>query len=101
MLYTMTKTVTAAGTRERLTATSTPVAWVMFSPIPTNTNPLFVGDSNVSSTRGTVVPKYSATAQNAVMFPPCGGVPNCYNLNQIYIDATTNGEGVMVTYFKL
>ena len=79
------KTVTTAGAAEALVAVSTAVSSgkkVSLKALHTNTNAIFIGGSTVDSTNG-----YH-------LYP---GEPlelSVTNLNIIYIDVTTNGEGV-------
>lgn len=87
-IVTGTKVVTNAETAEQLTATSTPIRGVWIScPQTTATDAVYVGDSNVSSTRGIVV--YSQS-------PPVFVKVN--NLNAIYVDVSSNGDSVAYAY---
>ena len=86
-LTTGSKTVTAAGTRERLVAvaSSVSVRGVSITAKPTNTGKVYLGDSTVASTN---TPPIAAGDDVALG----GGDP--LNLADIYIDVQVSGEGV-------
>lgn len=86
------KTVAAAGTRERLAASRTVADWVIVQALVANTNPVFVGGSTVAPTSG-----IRLASGDAYQFPPIGQGP-AYNLADIWVDVTTNGEGVQFLY---
>lgn len=94
MVYDGTASVTTAGTRVALSTTSQKAAWIIFKPKAANTNPVFIGGSTVSATSGYIL----TNGNNSVTFPPVADL-NGYDLSKIFIDATTNGEGVQFTYF--
>lgn len=78
-----TKTVAAAGTPEALVATSTKVGSVVIVPLRTNTNAVYVGVSSTNDTQHAEPPIVITAAEGEVI-----------DLNLIYIDVVTNGEGV-------
>lgn len=84
------RTVTTAGTDVALAASSTPAKWVTIQAQTDNTGWIAVGASGVDATEasGTGV---LLDAGESITIP-------CDNLNDIYIDATVNGEGVRYTY---
>jgi len=84
---TASKTVTTAGTAEQL-GEDISVSWVAIQAKTANTNPVFIGDFSVDSTNG-----YSLAALESIVLPVA-------NLNLIWLDATTNGEGVNIIYGK-
>ncbi len=73
-------TVTAAGTRVQLPGVACKIA--IIKALPANTNNIYLGDSAVSSANGHVL-----DAGDDVKVP-------IDNLNRLYIDADTAGEGV-------
>jgi hypothetical protein len=81
------KTVTAAGTRERLTALASNVAVrsVAITAKPANAGKVYVGDSAVSSS-------------NTPGLDPGDTIsiadPAPFNLSDVYVDAALSGEGV-------
>lgn len=83
------QTVTSAGTAVQLSTTSVPCKEVLVQAETDNTNPVTVGDANVVGALATR--KGIALSAGSVV------TIECTNLNQIYIDAVTNTEGV--TYF--
>jgi len=87
------KTVAAAGTAEKLVA-SGKATWVRIQALSANTNPIFVGDSNVDKTTD---PQCDLAAGEHVILDAAeaGGF---IDLSTIYIDVTTNGEGVNFLY---
>jgi hypothetical protein len=93
-----TKDVTTAGTRVALASSATLAVSVMIQAKSTNTGPIYIGGSTVSST------SYGArlTAGNSLSIEmPDMGMGGSYevDLSEIYIDAGTNGEGVSVVYY--
>ncbi len=79
--------VTTAGTRVQLSGTSVPASHVHLAAKPGNTQYIYVGDSNVSSTR------YSSRLGpgEEVDLPVS-------DLNKVYLDSDVNGEGVYPSY---
>jgi hypothetical protein len=75
------KTVASAGTAEVL-GVATAIQGVLIQALSTNTGNVYVGDSNVDSTNGYVLSRNASVAFDID------------NLNDIYIDVDTNGEGV-------
>jgi len=76
------KNITTAGTQLPLTATSDPVRSVCIKAKHANTNMIYIGKSTVSSTTG-----YVLDAGEVVCL-------DINDLNTVYIDSDTNGEGV-------
>lgn len=85
------KTVTTAGVRETLVATSTPAKYVKLIGLSTNTNPVVWGGSTVVAAAGT----RRGQALNAL--EASDWVP-IDDLVDIYLDVVTNGEGVSFVY---
>lgn len=88
-------TVTTAGTRVQVTATSTLCESILFQGHPSNTGKVYVGDSNVSATRGTSL---DAKIGYTVASNPKGDGSHLFDLSDYWVDAQTNGEKVKVSY---
>lgn len=86
VIVTTTKTVAAAGTAEQLPDVE--CSWATIQAKTGNTNPVFLGSSSVDSTNG-----YELAALESIVVPVS-------NLNLLWLDATTNGEGVNIMYGK-
>lgn len=96
-----------AGVRTRVTTTSTQAAWVHFEVVG-NTNTIYVGDSNVSSTNFLVTLQAGTAGRQAGydLKPP--GDPNnargvnggCFDLSKFYIDSAGTNSTCAVTYFQ-
>jgi hypothetical protein len=87
------KTVTTVGTEVQLVASSTPCLELTITALPTNTNLVAIGDVNVvaavSGRRGTPLsPGESITL----------GIDD---VQKVYLDSVTNGEGVCFTYIAI
>ena len=102
MIYDGNVAVTAAGTRQRLVPLTSPrivAAWITFQPqnsaagVPTNTGPVVIGGSDVTFAKGFVI----QNGDSAVAWPVSD--INGYDLHEIWVDATVNGEGVQYIYF--
>jgi len=87
------KTVSTAGTGEKLVASSTIVTGVIIQAKEANTNPVFVGDSGVDNTTS---PQITLDAGESVSIFPGEGFD--LDLAEFYVDVTTNGEGVDFLY---
>lgn len=77
------KTVTAAGTAEKLSATSVPCSQVTIKSLSTNSGIVYVGNADVSSTTG-----YELAAANSEVTIPID------DASKVYVDVASNGEGV-------
>ena len=86
-LTTGSKTVTAAGTRERLVAVASNVSAKAVSIIAkeSNTGLVYVGDDTIASTNSPDLNPGDAVQVNA---------EEPFNLSDIYLDVSVNGEGV-------
>jgi hypothetical protein len=80
------KTVTTAGTRVQLSATSVPCRYVIVTALVTNTDTIWLGSSTVAAGRGR--PLVSLQAEKL----------DINNLNKVYIDSVVNGEGCSYVY---
>jgi len=96
-----TKTITTAGTPERLVASETKVATVVIQALggdnangSKNTGKIKIGKSDVSFVRGVIlgIPTAGATAPSFTLESSKG--INEINLFEIWVDSGINGEGV-------
>ena len=87
-----TKSVTTAGTREALSSSDTAAISLTIQAKRGNTNAVFVGGSTVASTNG-----ISLTAGQTWEYTSAGR-EEAVLLSDVYIDATTNGEGITFNY---
>jgi hypothetical protein len=78
-------TVTTAGTAVQL-ASSTAIKSVTIRALASNTNKIYVGSSSVSSANG-----FQLSKQETVSL-------DVDNLNKVWLDCDTNGEGVTFIY---
>jgi len=84
-------TVTTAGTRVRLTSTSTPCSWVQVTALTSNTGQVNVGDVGVVAATGATERGIPLLAGDSVKYPT-------NDASNIYIDSRVNGEGVIWQY---
>ena len=91
------KTVAVAGTRDRLSASSVPVAQAFIQAKSGNTGKIYIGDNTVAST----VCAELGIPQSGMLLPALRVAPSratSVNLTDIYIDSQVSGEGVNVWY---
>lgn len=93
MIYDGSKTVATAGTRVALASVRTPASWVHIQSKTANTGSIYVGGSTVTSLSGIELP----SALDSHQLPPIGDIL-AYDLQDIYVDAAVNGEGVKFVY---
>ena len=84
------KTVTTAGTAEQFTAQA--CKYVIIVGLPGNTNGVVIGGSTVVAATG--------TRRGVVLYAEQSQRFDITNMNLLYIDSITNGEGVAFTYFN-
>ena len=89
------KTVAAAGTEVALAATKTLARNIKIKALHGNTNMIYVGANGVSSTTGYVLDAGEVLDLSGL---EASGADEYFDLNTIYIDSDTNGEGVTVSY---
>jgi hypothetical protein len=90
------KTVTTAGTREQLTTSEVKSPSVSIQALRANTNTVFIGNNQVSSTTHFVsLAAGGTTVLSAEAFGLAGAQ---IDLSQIWLDVGVNGEGVVVGY---
>ena len=90
------KDVTTAGTREQLITVATSVRTVIIQSKRANTDNIFVGDSNISSTTG-----ISIAPGDSISFDPPKdkhGTNSLFDLSDFWLDSAVNGEGVTFIY---
>jgi hypothetical protein len=80
------KTISVAGTAEAIVGSSTECVSVTIKALAGNTGNVYVGKSTVNSSNGLVL-----AAGDSVSF-------DIDNLNRVYIDVDTNGEGISFLY---
>lgn len=91
------KTVTTAGTEVALAATKTLARNVVIKALHGNTNMIYVGANGVASTTGYVLDAGEVLDLSGL---ESHGSDQYIDLNTVYIDSDTNGEGVTVFYFS-
>jgi hypothetical protein len=84
-------TVTAAGTDEQITSTSTPCKKVDLTAQTDNTGYIAVGGEGVDATEATGTGVYLSAGDTYCI--------EIDDLSDVYIDATVSGDGVRYTYF--
>lgn len=87
------KTVTTSGTSVALVASSTDAQMLYVRAKADNTNNIYFGNSTVDETTSQQI---TLIANQAVTISATGGYK--IDVNQFYIDADTNGEGVDFLY---
>jgi hypothetical protein len=87
------KTVTTAGTAVALVATSTLRTMLYVRAKSTNTGDVYLGDSSVDKTTSQQI--VLAANQEITIEAPAG---YCLDINEFYLDAAVNGEGVDFLY---
>lgn len=88
------KAVTTAGTRVQLSATSVRIKGLMISGDLGNTGEVVVGDNSVVATQGAMVGNVIIPGNAPFVLP-------VNDLNLVWIDANTNGDGICFTYFSV
>jgi len=87
------KTVTTAGTAVALVAASTLRTMLYVRAKSTNTGDIYLGDSAVDKTTSQQI--VLDASQEITIEAPAG---YCLDINEFYIDASVNGEGVDFLY---
>lgn len=97
MTYNGGKTVAAAGTAERLLTECNPCFTLTVQAVQpdgdANSDEIYIGGSTVSSTSG-----LKLQPGDVYTFPP--QETNSYNVEDIWIDAATSGDGVVFIYSR-
>lgn len=101
------KTVTTAGTAERLTTSDLRPVWVRIQPEDDNTDatPVYIGDSQVSSSNGLELDiNLTTTAKrDSAPYVEFGSTMDGaigISLKDIWVDAGTSTDGVIVFYLE-
>ena len=94
---TFAKTVTTAGTRERLTTSNKAVASVVLQAESSNTGVVYVGDSQVSASNGIAL-----NASNTIAFTndDLGSSDAKISMKDIWLDVSVSTDGVMAIYLE-
>jgi len=90
------KTVTAAGTAEALVSDPTWVRKIYMKALAGNAGVIYLGDSTVSSSNGYEV----AAGVEIDLTSLLEEAEDNFRLDEIYIDAANNGDGVSFIYFQ-
>ena len=97
--YVFRKAVTAAGTRERLSASNIMCSYVRIQAESTNTGLMFVGDGQVSATLGIELKVCAGgdTDDRTVESMELHAIgPDLISLKDIWVDAATGADEVQV-----
>lgn len=89
------RTVTTAGTEVALKTTTFKVRNFAIKALHANTGFIYVGRNGVTSSTGYPLDAGESVAAAAIM---TRGSDGSYDLSQIYIDSSVNGEGVAVFF---
>jgi hypothetical protein len=100
--------ITTAGTRVRVTVGETdptariPCHTIFFQAHPSNTGVIYVGNSAVSSSAGLFATLPIPTNNIHPTFElGLAQSPNAFNLVDFYVDASVNGDDVLVSYLTM
>ena len=90
------KTVTASGTREKLTTNTTKVAMLTIQAKVANAGDIYVGGSDVSSTNCiAILDARESVSLDATQY----GMANAmWDMTNIWLDTSNSGDGVVVGY---
>lgn len=89
-------TIDTAGTQEQVSTSDIPISTLIVSAPAANTGAIYVGDSDVASTRGIEVAKGTTVSISADF----SGTGEEFVLSDFWIDAATNGDKANVSYVK-
>lgn len=89
--------LTAAGTAQQLTSTLTKAEVVNITAKVGNTGNIYIGDSNVSSTRYFA---YLDAGESVSIEAQAAGYSGTFDLSEIYIDGDTTNDDVLVGYIE-
>ena len=93
-----TVTVTTAGTRTQVLSASTQVISVYIEANRSNTEVMYVGVSDVSSTK--YIAALGAGQGFGISTDARGRLGGELQINTLYVDSSVNGEKVQVTYMQ-
>ena len=95
--YVLNKTVTAAGTRERIVGSGLKSIAVTIQAKSDNTGSIYVGDETVSSSVGIELHAGDSITFNSVEF----GLANAdISFRDIWIDVSVSSEGINIIYLE-
>lgn len=95
MIGTFTKTIAAAATPERLSATRQRVSWVTIQSTATNTKPAIVGSESTAASGYEL-----GSSGDSIVFWSTAGRDLAIDLYDIWIKVGADGEKVNVLYVK-
>lgn len=90
------KTVTSAGTPERIVATNTPCKKVEITALESNTDVVVIGDSTVVAGSSADA---GATRRGTPLTPGQTYTIYVEDLYTLYVDAVVSGNGISYVYF--
>jgi len=102
-------TVSTSGTPVQVSSTRQPFQSVLIQALPNNTGRIVVGSDNTvranasgANPSGSALAIIGAPSSNTATPPSANGgnptAPAAFNLQDLWIDATNGGEGVIVSY---
>lgn len=91
------KTITTAGTRERLTTADRSIPAVVIQALTANTGIVYVGDSEVSATNGL---ELSAGDSITLENDDLGNADAKISLKDIWLDVSISTDGVVAFYLE-
>ena len=100
---TLQKSVAAAGTAESIYAAgSLEVSELSVKAKSTNTGLIFIGNSSVDSSNGYILAAGESFSFSNLLLSRRGAVTDdpFIDMNTVYIDSGTNGDGVSVAYIE-
>lgn len=90
--------VTTAGSRVQLSATSIITPGIVIKARTTNTGAVYVGHSNVAATTAAFIMAPGDAVE--IVGPMVRGIEEEFDISDIYLDSAVNGEGVTVGYLS-
>jgi hypothetical protein len=94
---TLNKTITTAGTRVQVSSTSLLVKKIIVAGHAANTGHIYLGDVGVSSSVGLQLKVGAAPV--VIGDIEIAGKDDSFDLINMYVDASVNGEKVSILYF--
>lgn len=98
-IYATTITVSTAGSAVQVSTTPRPFVWAVFHNCPTNTDNVYIGASDVSSTNGLTLQRLTGSAPHLdeiVLDGKRFAEDPPLDLKDFYVDAATSGDKVEV-----
>jgi len=99
------KTVDSTNTAERLTDSNVKAVWVRIQPEDDNATPMYIGDSQVSTSNGLelIIDLLAATDMQGAKYLELGSTMDGaipISLKDIWVLCGTNGDGVNCMYLE-